>query len=254
MWSECHSICQNCSKHLDFLQEFRDVDRVSKVVKMDHNQEMNPTIRKWLPFNISSCLCACKLKRIYALCFVKWPVQKLRTLTSKIKQVLRIYISLSLSMTGVDLLTPWHYGGYWLYIYILPAGSPGSYSLSHTGDAYLSLRSLNGEGLNITSSLHPQVCTEGSCRVGLNAVNPVNQFPWIPTISLAPFDLDLSLNPVLTSPLTPSNPHATQTCDSLHCTVNPEEDRFRFVWSYVCFTIKNCVTAFPSLITCTHSP
>lgn len=71
--------------------------------------------------------------------------------------------------------------GYW------PTGSPGSYSLSHTGDAYLSLRSLNGEGLNITSSLQPQVCTEGSCRVGLNAVNPATQIPWIPTFSLAVF-------------------------------------------------------------------
>ncbi|XP_071328392.1 pre-B-cell leukemia transcription factor 4 isoform X3 [Trachinotus anak] len=39
------------------------------------------------------------------------------------------------------------------------SGSPGSYSLSHTGDAYLSLRSLNGEGLNIAPSLQPQVDT-----------------------------------------------------------------------------------------------
>ncbi|XP_068574537.1 pre-B-cell leukemia transcription factor 4 isoform X1 [Cebidichthys violaceus] len=40
------------------------------------------------------------------------------------------------------------------------SGSPGSYSLSHTGDAYLSLRSLNGEGLSIAPSLQPQVRTE----------------------------------------------------------------------------------------------
>ncbi|XP_044036715.1 pre-B-cell leukemia transcription factor 4 isoform X3 [Siniperca chuatsi] len=39
------------------------------------------------------------------------------------------------------------------------SGSPGSYSLSHTGDAYLSLHSLNGEGLNIAPSLQPQVDT-----------------------------------------------------------------------------------------------
>ncbi|XP_070778678.1 pre-B-cell leukemia transcription factor 4 isoform X3 [Enoplosus armatus] len=39
------------------------------------------------------------------------------------------------------------------------AGSPGSYSLSHTGDAYLGLHSLNGEGLNIAPSLQPQVDT-----------------------------------------------------------------------------------------------
>ncbi|XP_075941923.1 pre-B-cell leukemia transcription factor 4 isoform X3 [Anarhichas minor] len=39
------------------------------------------------------------------------------------------------------------------------SGSPGSYSLSHTGDAYLSLRSLNGEGLGIAPSLQPQVDT-----------------------------------------------------------------------------------------------
>ncbi|XP_033999851.1 pre-B-cell leukemia transcription factor 4 isoform X3 [Trematomus bernacchii] len=39
------------------------------------------------------------------------------------------------------------------------AGSPGSYSLSHAGDAYLSLRLLNGEGLNIAPSLQPQVDT-----------------------------------------------------------------------------------------------
>ncbi|XP_047427062.1 pre-B-cell leukemia transcription factor 4 isoform X2 [Mugil cephalus] len=39
------------------------------------------------------------------------------------------------------------------------SGSPGSYSLSHTGDTYLGLRSLNGEGLSITPSLQPQVDT-----------------------------------------------------------------------------------------------
>uniref|UniRef100_UPI003AAA7053 pre-B-cell leukemia transcription factor 4 isoform X3 n=1 Tax=Centroberyx gerrardi TaxID=166262 RepID=UPI003AAA7053 len=39
------------------------------------------------------------------------------------------------------------------------AGSSGSYSLSHTGDAYLGLRSLNGEGLSIAPSLQPQVDT-----------------------------------------------------------------------------------------------
>ncbi|XP_041861761.1 pre-B-cell leukemia transcription factor 4 isoform X4 [Melanotaenia boesemani] len=39
------------------------------------------------------------------------------------------------------------------------SGSPGSYSLSHTGDTYLGLRSLNGEGLNLTPSLQPQVDT-----------------------------------------------------------------------------------------------
>ncbi|KAM8844047.1 pre-B-cell leukemia transcription factor 4 isoform 2-T2 [Spinachia spinachia] len=39
------------------------------------------------------------------------------------------------------------------------SGSPASYSLPNTGDAYLSLRSLNGEGLNIAPSLQPQVDT-----------------------------------------------------------------------------------------------
>ncbi|XP_032394468.1 pre-B-cell leukemia transcription factor 4 isoform X4 [Etheostoma spectabile] len=39
------------------------------------------------------------------------------------------------------------------------SGSPGSYSLSHTGNAYLGLRSLNGEGLNMAPSLQPQVDT-----------------------------------------------------------------------------------------------
>ncbi|XP_061567470.1 pre-B-cell leukemia transcription factor 4 isoform X6 [Cololabis saira] len=39
------------------------------------------------------------------------------------------------------------------------SGSPGSYSMSHTGDTYLGLRSLNGEGLNTTPSLQPQVDT-----------------------------------------------------------------------------------------------
>ncbi|XP_030591077.1 pre-B-cell leukemia transcription factor 4 isoform X3 [Archocentrus centrarchus] len=39
------------------------------------------------------------------------------------------------------------------------SGSPGSFSLSHTGDTYLGLRSLNGEGLNIAPSLQPQVDT-----------------------------------------------------------------------------------------------
>ncbi|XP_062421858.1 pre-B-cell leukemia transcription factor 4 isoform X3 [Pungitius pungitius] len=39
------------------------------------------------------------------------------------------------------------------------AGSPASYSLPNTGDAYLSLRSLNGESLNIAPSLQAQVDT-----------------------------------------------------------------------------------------------
>ncbi|KAM6966134.1 pre-B-cell leukemia transcription factor 4 isoform 2-T2 [Tautogolabrus adspersus] len=39
------------------------------------------------------------------------------------------------------------------------SGSPGSYSLAHTGDTYLGLRSLNGEGLTIAPSLQPQVDT-----------------------------------------------------------------------------------------------
>ncbi|XP_041941132.1 pre-B-cell leukemia transcription factor 4 isoform X3 [Alosa pseudoharengus] len=38
-------------------------------------------------------------------------------------------------------------------------GSSGSYSLSHAGDAYLGLRSLNGEGLAVTPSLQQQVDT-----------------------------------------------------------------------------------------------
>lgn len=95
--------------------------------------------------------------------------------------------------------------GYW--IYILPAGSPGSYSLSHTGDTYLGLRSLNGEGLNIAPPLQPQVCTEDSCRVDLNAVNLATQHPWNPSPSLAPFDL--SSDPLLTIPSTPTTPAPT---------------------------------------------
>ncbi|KAJ3600643.1 hypothetical protein NHX12_031622 [Muraenolepis orangiensis] len=39
------------------------------------------------------------------------------------------------------------------------SGSPGSYSLSHTGDAYLGLRSLNGEGPGLAPALLPQVGT-----------------------------------------------------------------------------------------------
>ncbi|KAM9780168.1 pre-B-cell leukemia transcription factor 4 isoform 2-T2 [Neosynchiropus ocellatus] len=46
--------------------------------------------------------------------------------------------------------------GYWLY---LPSGSSGSSSLFHTGDSYLGLRLLNGEGLNIAPSLQQQVDT-----------------------------------------------------------------------------------------------
>lgn len=102
-------------------------------------------------------------------------------------------------------------------LYTLPAGSPGSYSLSHTGDAYLGLSSLNEEGLNIAPSLQPQVCTEDSYRVGLNAVNPATQIPWMSTLTLAPFDLDLSSEPILTLPLTPWTPHPTQTDPCLHC-------------------------------------
>lgn len=57
----------------------------------------------------------------------------------------------------------------WLTQRVLPAGSSGSYSLSHAGDAaaaaYLGLHpsNLNGAGeavLNIASSLQPQVGTE----------------------------------------------------------------------------------------------
>lgn len=119
------------------------------------------------------------------------------------------------SSSPQPIVTCWPLGtvvgliGYWLYI--LPAGSPGSYSLSHTGDVYLGLHSLNGEGLNIAPSLQPQVCTEDSCSVDLNAVDPATQNPWIPTLSLAPFDLDLSSDPVLTLPLTRSTPPLTQT-------------------------------------------
>lgn len=108
------------------------------------------------------------------------------------------------------VVTFWPHGtvagliGYWLYI--LPAGSPRSYSLSHTGDAYLGLHSLNGEGLNIAPSLQSQVCTEDSCRVDLNAVNPATQNPWIPTLSLAPFNIflkscpDCTFDPINSSP------------------------------------------------------
>lgn len=87
---------------------------------------------------------------------------------------------------------------------MLPAGS---YSLSHTGDAYLGLHSLNGEGLSIAPSLQQQVCIEDSCTVDLNAIDPATQNSWNPTPSLAPFDLDLS-DPVL---LTYSTPPLTQT-------------------------------------------
>lgn len=124
--------------------------------------------------------------------------------TPMLKQVIRVYF---FSHCPQPVVTCWPDGtvvgltGYWLYI--LPAGSPGSYSLSHTGDAYLSLHSLNGEGLNIAPSLQPQVCTEDNRSVDLNAADPVTQNPWIPTLSLAPFDLDLSSDPVLTLPLTP---------------------------------------------------
>lgn len=83
-----------------------------------------------------------------------------------------------------------------MYIYMLPAGS---YSLSHTGDAYLGLHSLNGEGLSIAPSLQQQVCIEDSCTVDLNATDPATQNSRIPTLSLAPFDLDLS-DPVLSDP------------------------------------------------------
>lgn len=135
----------------------------------------------------------------------------------------------------------WGLIGNWLYI--LPTGSPGSYSLSHTGDTYLSLRSLNGEGLSITSSMQPQVCTEGSCRVGLNAVNPVNHIPRIPTFSVAPFDLDPPppLNPDPTYPLTTSVPHPTQT-STLRCTVNQGED----TWPHQGEVLRVRLAVFPS--------
>lgn len=92
-----------------------------------------------------------------------------------------------------------------MYIYMLPAGS---YSLSHTGDAYLGLHSLNGEGLSIAPSLQQQVCIEDSCTVELNAIDPAAQNSWIPTPSLAPFVLDLSSDPAM---LTYSAPPLTQT-------------------------------------------
>lgn len=92
---------------------------------------------------------------------------------------------------------------------MLPAGS---YSLSHTGDAYLGLHSLNGEGLSIAPSLQQQVCIEGSCTVDLNAIDPATQSSWIPTPSLAPFDLDLSSDPFL---LTYSTPPITLNTNKL---------------------------------------
>ncbi len=124
-------------------------------------------------------------------------------------------------MTSCDLLTLWECGGadWILAIYILPAGSPRSYSLSHTGDAYLGLHSLNGEGLNITPSLQPQVCAEDSCRVDLNAVNPATQNPWIPTLSLAPFDLILKSCPDFTSDPINSSPSSKTTKVTLLCCV-----------------------------------
>lgn len=88
---------------------------------------------------------------------------------------------------------------------MLPAGS---YSLSHTGDAYLGLHSLNGEGLSIAPSLQQQVRIEDSCTVDLNATDPAAPNPRIPTPSLAPVALDLSSDPVM---LTYSAPPPTQT-------------------------------------------
>uniref|UniRef100_A0A672I6T0 Pre-B-cell leukemia transcription factor 1 n=1 Tax=Salarias fasciatus TaxID=181472 RepID=A0A672I6T0_SALFA len=51
------------------------------------------------------------------------------------------------------------------------SGSPGSYSLSHTGDTYLGLRSLNGEGLNITANFK----TPSSCRMLFSSPLMVSQ-------------------------------------------------------------------------------
>lgn len=39
---------------------------------------------------------------------------------------------------------------------ILPAGSSGSYALSHAGDAYVGLRSLNGDGIGVTHAVQQQ--------------------------------------------------------------------------------------------------
>ncbi|KAA0705365.1 Pre-B-cell leukemia transcription factor 1 Homeobox protein PBX1 Homeobox protein PRL [Triplophysa tibetana] len=40
---------------------------------------------------------------------------------------------------------------------VLPAGSSGSYTLSHAGDAYLGLRSLNGDGISGAPAMQQQV-------------------------------------------------------------------------------------------------
>ena len=167
-------------------------------------------------------MCVCMPRRHQAFRPVKYSIQN-----NMVKNT-DPHVEAGSSQCPWPVVTFWPHGtvvgltGYWLYI--LPAGSPGSYSLSHTGDAYLGLHSLNGEGLNITPSLQSQVCTEDSCRVDLNAVNPATQNPWIATLSLAP----------LTPPQIPSWlylwPHQilpqhkqTQADPSLLCTTSPEE-------------------------------
>lgn len=51
---------------------------------------------------------------------------------------------------------------------VLPAGSSGSYTLSHAGDPYLGLRSLNGDGISGAPAMQQQVGAEDT-PLGLNA-------------------------------------------------------------------------------------
>lgn len=51
---------------------------------------------------------------------------------------------------------------------VLPAGSSGSYTLSHAGDAYLGLRSLNGDGISGAPAVQQQVGAEDT-PLDLNA-------------------------------------------------------------------------------------
>lgn len=109
------------------------------------------------------------------------------------------------------LLTLFHHVGL-ISLYIMPAGSPGSYSMSHTGDTYLGLHSLNGEGLSIGPSLQPQVCSEVNLqvdRVDLRGVSVASKHWRLLSCCLAPIYFSSDPVPAVLSIPPASDPHST---------------------------------------------
>ncbi|KAM7371785.1 hypothetical protein PAMP_008995 [Pampus punctatissimus] len=96
------------------------------------------------------------------------------------------------------------------------SGSPGSYSLSHTGDAYLGLRSLNGEGLNIAPSLQPQL------HIIATRAQPLEQFRGSDA-SLKTYSLQLEYDHLSVQGIEPATPLVDTLHRATHLTGGYEE-------------------------------